>query len=415
MDGLRSPDLPAACCYFVVLVVGMLAARAAVNKLLDSAYGRWSFTDTWVLFYVQSALPVALFWFLDYTGVIRDTSLFAALIVSAGYQQIFAGGVKNIALPGETAKLWQPFETWRNIVANRIARAAKRRLDRFDHQVARFASSDPLRLNALLSVVLNRSADPTALSARLQAIRAAPADFSPLTAGIDVHALLVARILVLELRASEPELYGRILQQAGLVSTGRLKLQLTPARRAFAGTATGILSLAVPIVALANLTNRDITWHHAYIQWRLTKPDVSTRDRFRTIEHLLGHFHPADVNVVRQEIGRAIDELRHGDLPPAVVDAFARLAERSPPKVIKEFWIPELIGGLQTPSAQNRAKLHACLIDIATRAYPKHPPALALPADINPANESHEAARKLYLSWSDWLAATARDTHEKAE
>ncbi|MBI2901787.1 MAG: hypothetical protein HYY17_16500 [Planctomycetes bacterium] len=64
-------------------------------------------------------VPLFLFWFLDYTAVIRDTSLFAALIVALGYRQIFSAGVQGILMSGETAKLWVPIQKWADRLAER--------------------------------------------------------------------------------------------------------------------------------------------------------------------------------------------------------------------------------------------------------------------------------------------------------
>src|SRR2546425_1150397 len=108
MEQITSPDLPAWLCYLLVLSVGMLVARENVNRLLASYPGHWSFGNTWALFWARAAIPVVLFWFLDYTAALRDTALFAALAVAIGYRQIFAGGIQGIAMPGQTPRLWQP-------------------------------------------------------------------------------------------------------------------------------------------------------------------------------------------------------------------------------------------------------------------------------------------------------------------
>jgi len=112
VDHTLSPDLPAYLCYGIVLALGVLVARATVNSLLAAQLSRWGDPNTWALFAAHTALPVVLFWFLDYTSALSDSSLFGALVVAFGYKQIFAGGVQGITMSRQTPRLWQPFEAW---------------------------------------------------------------------------------------------------------------------------------------------------------------------------------------------------------------------------------------------------------------------------------------------------------------
>src|SRR5688572_28177301 len=121
MDPLISPDMPSLWCYLIVLTVGMIVAASSINELLKDITERWGFLETWLLFAANTAVPVLLFWFLDYTNALRDTSLFAALVVAFGYQQIFKGGVQGILTPGQSSRVWQPFEAWVNKTSARIA------------------------------------------------------------------------------------------------------------------------------------------------------------------------------------------------------------------------------------------------------------------------------------------------------
>src|SRR5712692_6753660 len=164
MSGLSSPDIPAFVCYAIVLLVGMTVARATVNNLLNDYPDRWSFAGTWFLFLAHLVLPVVLFWFLDYTGAIQDTSLFAALLVAAGYQQIFAGAVQGIVMPGQTPALWRPFEAWVKKVSERIATRNKQYRDQFNEIVKTHLAADSARLGKFEELVLERSADPAKLT-----------------------------------------------------------------------------------------------------------------------------------------------------------------------------------------------------------------------------------------------------------
>ena len=129
MDQFGSPDVPAFICYLVVLAVGALVARSNVSRILKLIPGHWRFFKTWLLFAAYLLLPITLFWFLDYTSALHDTSLFAALVVAVAYQQIFSGGVQGISMPGQSSKLWMPFERWTERVKDGVATRNKRLLD----------------------------------------------------------------------------------------------------------------------------------------------------------------------------------------------------------------------------------------------------------------------------------------------
>lgn len=248
MDDLLSPDWPAPTCYLVVLGVGMLSARAAVNRLLDSASGRWSFTDTWMLFWAQTAVPVALFWLLDHTKVIHDTSLFAALLIALAYQQVLEGGVQNIAAPSATSRLWQPFDKWRSVVTERIARSLKHRLDTFDSRVARHVAALPRAagIDRLENVALERSPDPAELQAQLQGLPRQP---SP---ALDL--LVRARLLVRHLRSLDVENYSALLGRAKLVPP---RTWLTPARQSILGAGLGyVMLLLLPLLFVVTIADK---------------------------------------------------------------------------------------------------------------------------------------------------------------
>lgn len=165
MSQIGSPDVPAYVCYLLVLVTGMLVARSQVNRLLSAFPQRWGFLSTWALFWTHSAVPVALFWLLDYTNAVRDTSLFGALVVAFGYRQVFAGGVESIRLPGQTQRLWQPFEAWVNRVVERIALRSKQYLDRFYERVKSFLAGNEKRLQQLLGAAFLYTTGRPALGA----------------------------------------------------------------------------------------------------------------------------------------------------------------------------------------------------------------------------------------------------------
>ena len=212
MTGFGSPDIPAYWSYALVLIVAIVVGRANVNNLVAGFNNRWAFAGTWWLFLAYVALPIALFWFLDYTSTLQDTSLFAALVVAAGYRQIFAGRIQGISLPGQTSAFWQPFEAWVSRTNDRIQTRQKQYKDRFDERVRASFAADPARLAQFETLVFERSNDPAALTAALNPLRA-----NPPPPGAPAK---IVNILWRELRMAEAENYGYLLYRRRLVSWG---------------------------------------------------------------------------------------------------------------------------------------------------------------------------------------------------
>lgn len=91
-----SPDWDARYCYLIVLGCGILSALVQVQGRLDTLRNKaiyaWSLWTTWLVFGTYLIIPLMLFWLLDRTGALQDTSLFAALLVGLAYPVVLAGG-----------------------------------------------------------------------------------------------------------------------------------------------------------------------------------------------------------------------------------------------------------------------------------------------------------------------------------
>jgi hypothetical protein len=209
MDKVASPDIAAYWCYLIVLVIGVVVARSSVNRLLADQPGRWAFFNTWLLLGAYSVVPVILFWFLDYTGALKDTALFGALVVGAGYQQVFAGGVQGIIMPGQTSRLWKPFESWVQDLAARIVTSSKRSRDKFEESVRSYIASDPQRIIRLQALAVEYSQDSKRLTREVAALRDSIAIMGNDGSGAasNLKRQLI-RLLIDDLRAAVPESYG---------------------------------------------------------------------------------------------------------------------------------------------------------------------------------------------------------------
>ncbi|MBI4624805.1 MAG: hypothetical protein HY736_16515, partial [Verrucomicrobia bacterium] len=91
-----SPDWDPRACYLVVLGCAIISARVQVlgrlTILKQKSIYAWGQRSIWLVFTVYLLLPLALFWILDRTGAVKDTSLFAALLVGLAYPAILSGG-----------------------------------------------------------------------------------------------------------------------------------------------------------------------------------------------------------------------------------------------------------------------------------------------------------------------------------
>jgi hypothetical protein len=91
MDLGVSPDLSALWCYLTVGALGAWVAVREIRKRFGGIAGIWLQSRTWELFLAYVAVPLGLFWLLDRTAAIADTSLFAAALVGVGYERIITG------------------------------------------------------------------------------------------------------------------------------------------------------------------------------------------------------------------------------------------------------------------------------------------------------------------------------------
>jgi hypothetical protein len=179
-----SPDIEAYICYAIVFFLGAVTAVIQINRALGNLGGVWLIPRTWLLFLMYLMVPVALFWFLDRTSAITDTSLFAAALVGVGYAGIMNGTNKTIPATS-LAQLWTPFQAYADEVQKAVLQRTKRNEDRLMDGLVTSVIADPARYAPLESLALRFSPDAAALRARLAAIvsAAAPAVAAP-AAGI---------------------------------------------------------------------------------------------------------------------------------------------------------------------------------------------------------------------------------------
>ena len=372
MDKLGAPDLPAYLCYLLVFLIAMLAARSQVNRLLTAFPQRWGFLSTWALFWAHVAIPVGLFWFLDYTNALRDTSLFAALLVALGYRQIFAGGVDSIRLPGQTQRLWKPFEVWVTRLVKHITLVLKRYLDRFDEQVTGYLAADNERIQQLMAATFLYTTQRAQLEQSLAALAAevAPVGMTPVAFAGNQSRKQVSQLLK-DLRISVGDDYGYFLYRRGVIPRGRYWRWFGNVRsRAIAYGVTLLVFLLLAIGFYASYRSPGLRIR--YSQWRFTKSSNSELDRFRNRNFLLMQLQAgSDPNAVPPGaiLQPMLTRLRFKDCPNSQADDLLRLVIDSHQPSIDKIVMPQLIESLRTENPDVRLRIHRVLVDISKSAY----------------------------------------------
>lgn len=408
MEQLTSPDIPAWISYLLVLSLGMLVARSNVNQLLASQPGHWSFLNTWALFGAHAAIPVVLFWFLDYSAALRDTSLFAALVVAFGYRQIFAGGIQGITMPGPTPRLWQPFEAWVNGIKDQIATEYKNRRDLFDTKVRTYLASDANRIQGLVNLSFTYTQNPAGLAAARDSLAkqvipaGAPAEsFEQWRNNEEV------RILLNDLRMSQPINYGLFLYQHDLITRWMYHNWLQSRRSRVVGwIATTLISLTIVLGLVLCYRSERVSF--LYYQWRLTKSGASERDRFRSREYLVGQLHaaekatPADLGKIASIASPLVVRLRFRGTPPQTAeDVLALFTDAHSPGVDRVV-IPGLIEALRNPSEDLRLRIRRELSGLQKADFPGSVPDESADKWVPAKNESAVEIDHYVALWQAW-------------
>lgn len=413
MAGFASPDVPSYVCYAIVLVFGLIVAWSTVDRLLEGYPDHWAFASTWALFAAHAVLPVVLFWFLDYTSALHDTSILAALLISFGYRQIFAGGVQGVTLPGQTSALWKPFEAWVSAVADRIGSKQKLYLDRFDEQVRALIVADPPRMASLETLVLSNTRDVAALQAALQANSA--------TGNAEADRRRRLDTLWRDLRASQPRDYGWLLHKRGIVRLWRYWMWLGNGRAKLISGAS-IVAAILALVGLSTWMSGDpvgVARRQAglirYHQWRLLKPNATERDQWRSVEFLAEQVRSAGAEASAGHAASAeallsplLRELRFPAVGDRQVRAILTLVVNGHAPPVNSYVVPELIESLRTASEGVRLQIRNALVAIQKADYPNAKLSDTLAKWDPKKDESAGDLDERVRAWQAWWQTAAR-------
>src|ERR1051325_7258973 len=278
MDLNVSPDLDAYICYGIVFFLGVVAAAAQVSKRLGSIEGIWFVARTWLLFAMYVAVPVGLFWLLDRTSAINDTSFFAAVLIGVSYERIISGGLgpsggnQAIRAPGEVSQFWTPFLAYADRVERLVRDRSQARRQRLVEQVVAEIMQDSARYSELQALATRFAPDPAALRAQLAAI-----DLDP--NGVGPNAVLEQKIrLLYALVVSVPDVH-LLMKTKGIIGD---KLYWGHVKRINTMAASVLLLPLVVLAAVYAFKRIDPHIDQLFVRyyaWRLVKPNTTNVDQ----------------------------------------------------------------------------------------------------------------------------------------
>lgn len=352
MDMTVSPDLPAYVCYGIVLALGLFVAVGQLRKRLGGIVSVIPVARAWLLFGAYTAVPVVLFWLLDRTGAITDTSLFAAVLIAISYERIITGGNETLQAPGDVSSLWSPFVAYADKVTKSVLDREANEQRRLADLVVAYVAEDQARFTALRAVATSRSADVPAVEQALVAIDQLP--------GIgDGDRLERKARLLYGLMLSVPD-YQYLLREKGVISNAMYWTRFKRIPKV-----VGTLAVIVASIALAILVVRaaypDYQYSSVnYYSWRLQKPNSTATDQWRSRRALLTLV-DTDATMKARATERLIYALQRPGLAIERVDLIVQILLESRHGQIDPKFARELVVALRASSLDARLRINDAL------------------------------------------------------
>ena len=282
MDLALSPDWPALWCYFIILAIGFVVATVQINRLFPGFPQAWTMMSNWVLFAVFLLLPLLLFWFLDRTNTLHDTSLFGAILVALAYRQIFAGNAEKVNVPGEVSKIWDRVLKWADARVLETKKRVERNADSFDEKVIDHLTHNPLAFERVLGLLKFHASDYLKIDADFKALQDR---CRPLGEEVTQHKS--ADYLYHQLRLVTGENFTDLMYKAKITSWIDYYWYGKELRsRVVQALVTGGLVLGAAWLFYRVAMDPDPTFRADYYVIRLKKGNATEQDRSRTRRQL---------------------------------------------------------------------------------------------------------------------------------
>ena len=282
MDIALSPDWPALWCYFIILAIGFVVATVQINHLFPGFPQAWTMISNWLLFAVFLLLPVVLFWFLDRTNTLHDTSLFGAILVALAYRQIFAGNVEKVNVPGQASKIWDRVLKWADAQVLETKKRVERNAESFDEKVISFLTQEEKAFERVLNLLKLYAADYSKIDTDFKALLA---KWQPL--GDDVMQHKAADYLYHQLRLAAGDKFTDLMYREKITSWGDYYWYGKELRsRVVQAIVTGFLLLGAGWLFYRLALDPNPTFRADYYVIRLKKANATLEDRSRTRREL---------------------------------------------------------------------------------------------------------------------------------
>jgi hypothetical protein len=309
MDLSVSPDRDARCCYLVVLLCALVAARVQVYQRLQqrNPNGIWLEPGTWAIFFIYLCLPLGLFWLMDRYGAVHDTSLFAAVLIGAAYPALLSGNLGGLKSPVDAQSLQKPLDSFIDYVTRRITARNERNRRRIREIIIpqMLANSE---LNKWIEERAATASGNTQLASDIADINKSILDAAKTTADSAGASELLASERAKERRALKYYVYASADSdfEKDLVAKRYLKEKWLRGITTFARMRRVVVfMLAVALAVLVRiavlLQNKTVCiWYNV---WRIEKPNNSPQDLYRARLNLGGYLQAKNA---QQEAERAI-------------------------------------------------------------------------------------------------------------
>lgn len=368
MDLSVSPDIEAYFCYLIVASLGAVTAVVQINRGLGDLAGIWLIPGTWLLFLMYLGVPIGLFWFLDRTGAITDTSVFAAALIGVGYERIMNGTNQTIATTASLLQFWTPFQTYANEVQKSVLERTKRNELRLIDGLVSSVLKQNDRYQLLENMAVNASSDVTALRTRLAAIDSAAAAVP----GVQPAAVAEARqkqlledktrLLFTEL-VKVPDAFYR-MKSKGIITWPVYLLDVKGMRRLLYALAA-LVPAAIVLALVWSLVIPDPgTLRSDYYVWRLIKTNATSIEQNRARSNLLVLMSAKDSPVREPATRNMAQALRQPGLPVERIDLLLQSLLES--RVDGDISLPKrLVASLRSASVDARTRINDVLKHLA--------------------------------------------------
>lgn len=287
-----SPDIEAWIAYVLVALSGGWVARRQVRRRLADMPQAWRAPHTWFLFLIYLMVPILLYWVLDRTSAIIDTSMLSALLVGFGYERIMAGtntedgtGSAGVAAPGPVRSIWAPLLAYADEIAAKVRDTLNREASRELALAIKDVAADPDRLDKLAQLARARAVDLADFDARITQIEATYRPISEDEARIRKTRAYMAQVVA-------EEDYKDLLAERGVIDSGWWQ-RASGSGEAIARLIGFVLLAGILVWAFVGeqrvFSMTGSLWSDAVVDyrlWRIEKPNATEANLVRARDRL---------------------------------------------------------------------------------------------------------------------------------